>query len=201
MASGGSNAGGAASAAGEAGEPDADPAPSLLGCPDQSWNQCPERFNLTLHFDGTSTKSDDARVWSEPLQLPAFPEGVSGPLSGPIDPALWDRSMLPAGACVFRIHGAPASCLVTNFGRVRSGPCGAPPPIVVPFGYYETSYCDEGIAPGCGNAEPYHSDNQAWYVVPEAEPDQFRLVMCAGICSVFVGGETGQMCVVGGPAQ
>lgn len=176
-------------------------ASSLRGCPDSSWTSCKARFVLDLRFDGMSSKNADGTVWAEPLQLPPYsqPPPTHQPVS--VDSADWDRSRLPAGACVFKLHGTRASCIAANFGRVSGGPCDQEERPVIPLGYYELPSCAEGLAPGCPSDDPWLGDNSVWYTVPEEDgSDDTLLVLCAGICHFFAPSEDAKMCVLGGPA-
>lgn len=171
---GGPGASGSAGAGGSPGVP--------RGCPDASWGRCDSGVDITLRLDGVS--KTDTGAWAEPLQVPTYPPFmVPPPEPMHVPPEAWDRSQLPAGACVFRIHGVPPDCLGRE-GRVSLNACdpgGPPPPL--PLGYYELNNCEQGIAPGCPSDDAYAGENYIWYAVPDAEsPDTTKLVVCAGLC-------------------
>ncbi|RYZ07279.1 MAG: hypothetical protein EOO73_13020 [Myxococcales bacterium] len=171
-----------------------------VGCPDASSPSCEASFLLDLSFDGTSTKTSDGSVWAEPLQLPAFAPVSPGP-SVPVDPADWDRSRLPVGACVFKLHGARESCLNGRFSRISAGAC-QERPLVVFTAYYEVPHCTEAIAPGCASDDRFLTENQVWYTAPDSEGNgETLLVLCAGLCAPFVSSADAdsKMCVLGGP--
>lgn len=163
------------------------------GCPDASWASCDAGLALTVRVDGPTEAADG--VWVEPLQVPtSFPQSPSAPPPEalPTPPAKWDRSALPAGACVFRVHGVPADCLGRS-GRVTFGAC-VPGPVPVPLGYYELPNCDQGIAPGCPSDYPYAGENYIWYSVPEPSvANETTLVLCAGLCATAA--QTGVLCL------
>lgn len=192
--------GGAVAGEGSAGRGFAGAASAPLGCPDPSLPACSFRFLMELHFDGTTTKSADGRVWAEPLQLPSVAEYPLDHQPTPVEPADWDRSRLPAGACVFKLHGARARCLAGASGRVSGGSCDQPGRPVLPPSYYEFPYCAEGLAPGCPSDDRFVGGNSVWYTVPEEDgEDATLLVLCAGICGFFAPSAQATMCVRGGP--
>jgi hypothetical protein len=184
VAGGLTSAAGQAASAGQSGAPSAG-APNLvtLGCPDPAGNTaaCP---NLSADLDFSGAAENQGSPWVEPLQIPQFGSRPPGYYpSGPaVDPALWDRSALPAGACVFRLHGVPGSCL--RPGRIYLGSCAELAdggPTIVPGDFYENNTCAQGIAPGCPTADPWSSYGFWWYMVPRgADTD---LVMCAPECA------------------
>jgi hypothetical protein len=172
----------AGTSAGDAGAPSAG-APSLvaLGCPDPAGSvaACPE---VQADLDFRNTSGNISSSWVEPLQIPQFGTSPAGYYSSaqPVDPALWDRSALPAGACVFRLHGVPGSCL--REGNIFLGPClfdGGPR--VSPGDFYENNRCGQGIAPGCPTSDPGSYDGFWWYMVPRG-PD-IDVVICAPECA------------------
>jgi hypothetical protein len=181
--------GGAAStsAAGEGGAPSSMP----LGCPDPALQaSCPE-LNVDL-VPTSAEKTSDPAVWVEPLQVPNFdmtPPGYFPPVTH-ADPASWDHSPVPAGACVFRLHNAGSNCL--RPGRVYLESCAsflaAEPGAahVVPVSFYETSRCEQGIAPGCPSSDPWSSEGIWWYELPHGA--DLDVVVCAPLCAnEFVG--------------
>lgn len=175
--SGGSVAVGGGTSGGVA--PDDRPLRAVRGCPDASWGNCDAGLYLTLTVDGPSDAGNG--VWVEPLRVerPPLPRGAP-PADANAGPESWDRSELPAGACVFRVHGAPADCFAER-GRLTFGACDpGGPPRPVPVGYYESSRCSEGVAPGCPK-QPWGNQSYAWYAVREAD-DAVTIVLCAGLC-------------------
>jgi len=170
---------------------------TLRGCPDSSWGECQATVRLTLRGDGPSKSGDG--VWSEPLQVPAYPP-MTDPPTPPSEVAEkdWDRSSLPAGACVFRVHGVAPSCFGSS-GQVVYGPC-QDGMQVVPLGYYELPNCSQGISPGCPSADPSYGQNFFWYAVPDASAtDTTTIVVCAGICEVARLNDGGMLCLRGHP--
>ncbi|MEP7053322.1 MAG: hypothetical protein ABJB12_23365, partial [Pseudomonadota bacterium] len=98
------------------------------------------------------------------------------------DPATWDRSPLPAGACVYRIHGLTPNC--QRAGTLEPDSCEGysfgGSPAEVPS-YYETSVCTRRIAPGCPTADPWNASGHWWYLQPDGE--NVDLVLCAPECA------------------
>jgi len=168
-------------AAGEAGAPSTG-APSLvaLGCPDPAGNvaACPA---VTADLDFRSPSDDLGSSWVEPLQIPQFGSRPAGYYPDPsVDPALWDRSARPAGACVFRLHGVSGSCL--RPGLISEGSCLYDAgPHVSPGDFYESNSCGLGIAPGCPTSDPWSHNGYWWYMVPRG-PD-IDVVICAPECA------------------
>jgi hypothetical protein len=157
-------------------------APNLvaLGCPDPTGSvaACPA-VAANLDFGSTSGNSSS---WVEPLQIPQFGTRPAGyyPADPNVDPALWDRAALPAGACVFRLHGVPGSCL--RPGRIDEGSClldGVPP--VSPGDFYENNLCGQGVAPGCPTSDPWAPEGYWWYMVPRGVDTD--VVICAPECA------------------
>jgi hypothetical protein len=158
-------------------------APNLiaLGCPDPAASAaCPA---VTADLDFRSMTDNQSSSWVEPLQIPQF--GSRPPNYDPsdplVEPALWDRSALPAGVCVFRLHGVPGSCL--RPGQIFVGTCAAQDggPRIAPGDFYENNTCAQGIAPGCPSSDPWSGDGVWWYMVPRgADTD---LVVCAPECA------------------
>jgi hypothetical protein len=125
----------------------------------------------------------------EGLQLPDFSNGVlADPANPPFtepDPAKWDRSVLPAGAYVFRVHGLRASCYPAG-GRFYTGPCSANLGNlhVLPASFYE-QHCTE--VPGCSTAEKiafsggtdgYDVSGYWWYLNDRGD-SALDVVVCA----------------------
>lgn len=164
-----------------------------VGCPDASWTgQCQVPRSFLLDLKGPSMMSSGA--WSEPVQVPNY--GQVDVTKRPNDPLLppeqWDRSTLPAGACVFRVHGVSTSCLGTS-PVLSYGGC--MPQKIAPQSYYELHQCEQGIAPGCASAEALGRGDW-WYAVTDPRtPDEFTVVICAPIC--WQAGAGGAMCLYG----
>jgi len=122
-------------------------------------------------------------IWVEPLQIPDYPQESSVSLPE-VEPSKWDRSPLPAGSCVLRIHGLSGACL--RRGLLFVGTCAslADPdaPHIVPFGYYEGHSCAEGVAPGCPSALASDSRNGNWWYLVARGADT-DLVVCAPQCA------------------
>jgi hypothetical protein len=147
-----------------------------------------------------TTVSGNVRV--EPLQEPAFPEPVvfppdfQWPDQNP-DPATWDRSDMPAGACVFRLWGVDAATCYAWGGTFFTGSCAdrvAGGIGVAPGSYYDGGDCS--VAPGCPSAEPYDTGESGywWYFGKSGVSDSGEkftdLVICAPECagSFYLGG-------------
>jgi hypothetical protein len=114
------------------------------------------------------------------LQYPSY--GTITPnFAQPRDPKTWDRSPLPSGACVFRVHGFSASCLMQ--ARMFVGLCSGQNS-VAPTSFYETNECSAGILPGCPSSDPGDSQaNSLWYV--QTDDRDFDIVVCAAECAVL----------------
>jgi hypothetical protein len=159
---------------------------------------CP---TLTLPIDATSlavTEVDGVVI--EPLQLPDYPAEPApscpgcGP-SGDPDPSTWDRSELPANACVFRLHGVSAACYPLG-GTIYTDSCETWPK-VAPGTFYEHYACS-GVVPGCPTPEPYnHALGYWWYLVDRG--DAADLVICAPECAGSF--KHGPACAVLDPAR
>lgn len=182
------NAGGSMATGGSA-------AAELRGCPDASWGRCESRTLLTVRTDGRS--EGEGRIWAEPLQVDRPPpRPIMTPSTEP-GPEAWDRSERPAGACVFRIHGAPASCFAgrAHMTFLPCDPSDRQRPIHL--SYYELASCEQGIAPGCPSPNaPWGSQNYAWYATREDEAT-VTVVMCAGLCETMV--QSGAACFLLAP--
>ncbi|HEY0467000.1 MAG TPA: hypothetical protein VGC79_22510 [Polyangiaceae bacterium] len=157
-------------------------------CPQTPSNRsCPAtKIDISFTRDAVDPRTE---VWVEPLQIPDYPQ--DSPTNLPeVEPSKWDRSPLPAGACVLRIHGLSGGCLQP--GTLHVGSCAAladpDAPHVVPFGYYEGNSCRQGIAPGCPSAAASDSSNgNWWYLVARGEDTD--LVVCAPECGTAFGSE------------
>ncbi len=182
----GSGAGAAVDGSG-AGSADADSDLSN-SCPQAASNHSCPMTEIDIRFtrDAVGPRTG---VWVEPLQIPDYPQG--SPADPPeVDPSKWDRSPLPAGACVLRIHGLSGACL--QFSPLYIGTCAAlaapDAPHAIPISYYETGSCRQGIAPGCPSASASDRRNgNWWYLVARGEDTD--LVVCATECSNSFGSE------------
>jgi len=167
--------------------PDCGSAATDLDAGAPSAGRCP---SLLLDVDPRAhdtCRSDGVTV--EPLQLPdSFDFDALEPQTGPFpdqnpDPATWDRSALPAGACVFRLHGVDASCYPLG-GTFFTGSCAGQVEgrQIEPYSFYEAySYCTSGPAPGCPSADPRVGEpGNWWYFVDQG--DAADLVICAPEC-------------------
>jgi hypothetical protein len=152
--------------------------------------QCPAfKFGFTpSNHDPVET---DSGVRVEPLQVPMFERGgwYDGPRSP--DPATWDRSALPKGACVYRLHGVSADCYPLG-GFLWSGSCeavSAHSQVPLLFSFYEIHRCD-GVSPGCPSSEPKADAPGNWWYLVGVGPMESDLVICAPECtSAFAQGE------------
>ncbi|HET9959945.1 MAG TPA: hypothetical protein VFQ61_35880 [Polyangiaceae bacterium] len=144
------------------------PPPGLGGSP----GRCPSRsFNLDVH--SAQTAPEEEGVWIETLQAPP---PVYVPLFGAAvntDPETWDRSALPAGAGVFRLHGIDASCY-PHGGYMYYGGSGDGP--IEPYNFYETSQCES--LPGCPSATVNDQDWGAWWYLT-GNQTAADLIVCA----------------------
>jgi hypothetical protein len=138
---------------------------------------------FTVASDGTTV---------ETLQVPDYPAPdytQPSPQSNS-DPATWDRSELPAGACVFRLYGLHAACFPTG-GDIRqfvadpnisdSGDPDAGQPqvlTVVTSSYYDLEGCS--VEPGCPSADARATLGSWWYLADRGEATD--LVVCAPEC-------------------
>lgn len=168
----------------------------LVGCPNAEWNEaCPSWWRAELDFTGGTAEPAD--IWVEALQLPTFEADVLAPQEPvpPTDPADWDRSEMPAGACVFRLHGVTHGCLSSSMS-FQGGACGSDGPHVVPLSFYELAECGKGVAPGCPSSDPWDFSGQYWYAVPSrVRADETTIVVCAALCKPWLGT---QACLVAG---
>lgn len=155
--------------------PDARPPPA--SCPDEIALDVDPRVPTTTVTDGITV---------EPLQLPdfsscPFPAGLPVPTVSD-DPADWDRSARPAGACVFRLHGLDAACFpdggIFFVGSCASLLSGAPK--IAPGSFYDVQRC--GVAPGCPSSNPWTDGPGYWWYLVDRGPDTADLVICAPEC-------------------
>ncbi len=146
-------------------------------------------FELDMNVGAITTASDGTTV--ETLQVPDYPApDYTQPVPQPnSDPANWDRSELPAGACVFRLYGLHAACfptggdikqLVTDSSNSGSPDAGPPQVLVVgSMSYYDMQGCS--VEPGCPSADPRDSLGWWWYVADRG--DAMDVVVCAPECA------------------
>jgi hypothetical protein len=91
--------------------------------------------------------------------------------------------MLPAGACVFRVHGMGANC-VRN-GILFVGDCPGPGVAgTAPTGFYDWPYCGQNVVPGCPTADPWGPVGLWWYLQPDGA--NVDLVVCAPECAAGI---------------
>jgi hypothetical protein len=116
----------------------------------------------------------------EALQIPEFTEANRGEWNWQTTPPeKWDRSVLPAGACVFRLHGFNVNCYPRgHYGELFSGPCANQSPIS-PGSYYNSGCRD--VAPGCPSPNWGSSNDGYWWYLNERE-GATDLVICAPEC-------------------
>jgi len=168
--------------------------PSRLGgvCPAPTLPASCPSVNVLID-PHAATKDALSGVYVEPLQAPDYgtrPYNYFPQYELP-DPSSWDRSPLPAGACVFRVHGMGANC-VRN-GLLFVGQCPAPGIVLpAPGGFYDTSYCEQGISPGCPIADPWGEQGHWWYLQPDGA--NVDLVICAPECANSIGSD-GRACL------
>jgi hypothetical protein len=146
--------------------------------------QCPTPVNLELDLT-KETDDADSGVSAEPIQAPEYGLRPPGdyPPSVNTDPTTWDRSALPAGACVFRLRGWPADCMepatIINGSCVNdfiSNPTAG-------VSYYELGMCQKGVAPGCPTADPWNASGNWWYLLPDPDGVNADLILCAPACA------------------
>src|SRR6185369_11832 len=178
---GAAGAGGAGGAGGS--EADSDLSNS---CPQASSDHSCSAVAIDVRFTRDAV-GPGAGVWVEPLQIPdyslEFPATQPG-LEPKVEPSDWDRSPLPAGACVLRIHGLSGACLQP--GALYVGTCAAlsdpATPRISSVSFYEALSCRQGIAPGCPSAgATTWGDGNWWYLVARGEDTD--LVLCAPQCA------------------
>lgn len=160
-------------------------------CPQAPSNRSCPAIEIDIRFTRDAPKPR-TEVWVEPLQIPDYPEG-SLATTPEIGPTKWDRSPLPAGACVLRIHGLSGACL--RPGALFPGSCAflADPdvPHVLPYSFYEgDNACRQGVAPGCPTASAWDSPNGSWWYFV-ARGEETDLVVCAPECGPLFAGKPG----------
>ncbi len=137
----------------------------------------------TFGFDPSSAETTvSSGITVEPLQLPMFDDAV-GIYRGPMnpDPSTWDRSALPQGACVYRLHGINADCYPEG-GAIYAARCGElSADVVQPFSFYEVNHCRD-IAPGCPSAAIATGAPGAWWYLSRVSDTVADLVICAPEC-------------------
>jgi len=148
---------------------------------------------LPLELRGV-TVDPASGVSAEPLQVPNYgvrPGDYTPSFELP-DPSVWDRSARPAGACVFRLRGVQADCLL--HGLLFVGVCPEPGfPGVAPDGFYESHVdsCSQSPTPGCPTADPWSLVGAWWYL--QHEGAELELVVCAPECVLL--GSSGTACL------
>jgi hypothetical protein len=187
----------ASGASGAGGDASPEVEEQLAGCPDQSWSQaCGDRLKVEVDFTGPRGLPSGA--WAEPVQVPPLDRDPNAEPLPPVQPDQWDRSEVPADACVFKLHGLERGCLAPSM-TLGFGSCEPLPPgqhRVIPFGFYESMHCAEGVAPGCPPPGSGAGDGQWWYLVPNpSAPSEATLVICSQLCMNF--GPNGLACLQG----
>ncbi|HTQ02303.1 MAG TPA: hypothetical protein VMI54_00550 [Polyangiaceae bacterium] len=153
---------------------------------------CPDRLEIDVDPSVSRSISLSNGITVEPEQEPTFPPSLIPPPGTMVDanpdPSTWDRSALPAGACVFRLVGVNGDCYPRG-GQFFTDTCGdyhADAFHVSPGSFYEVHDCNE--TPGCPSAEPYvDAPGYWWYLANtgiEADGTPFTdLVICAPECA------------------
>lgn len=174
----------------------AEPAPSDTAQPPLSPEPIACASELELDVDPRMTAPSAADgVTVELLQAQAS-WNTELPPSGAIpdensDPSTWDRSALPAGACVFRIYGMDGLHCYPSGGTFFTGSCAAlnsDGVNVAPGSYYDSGY-ECTTAPGCPSADGYPEPIGYWWYFSESGFDLERrqdftdLVICAPECA------------------
>jgi hypothetical protein len=138
-------------------------------------------FELSLEVGSITTEADGTTI--ETLQVPDYPApDYTQPAPQPnSDPATWDRSELPAGACVFRVHGVHAACFPTG-GVIRSNDPTADQRPLVASSYYDLEGCS--VEPGCPSADTQVSLGWWWYLADRG--DATDIVICAPDCAYYL---------------
>lgn len=153
------------------------PAGGELECPDL-------RFDFAALNPAVTVTGSGVTV--EPLQVPNYRGTTYAPYHGPRnpDPSTWDRSALPAGACVYRLHGVNAACFPLG-GSLWVGTCAelASGMSVLPFSFYEMYGC-HGVAPGCPTSDSSVDAPGNWWYLNAVSPTEADLVICAPECNM-----------------
>lgn len=164
--------------------------PDLVGCPDAAWfEECPAFWRADLDFSWI--QPEPASIWAEALQIPEYVENPLTPSAQPPPPSeTWDRSPLPEGACVFRLHGVATGCLSPTMS-LQLGSCASSStgePRIIPLSYYELDACGMNIAPGCQSADPWSFHGNYWYAVPgSVGAAEATIVVCSPLCNSWLG--------------
>jgi hypothetical protein len=143
-------------------------------------------------LEPNSTTCAESGVYVQALQNPTFDEsnrysaehineyGVWMPPEVP--PEDWDRSELPAGACVYRLFGLPYEC-VPAADELLVGTCPRTPRIPKPS-ITEFRFHHPALEPGCIRAEwAEEADGSWWYF--RAGDGFTDVVICAPLCNAF----------------
>lgn len=167
---------------------------SLWGCPDDSWSgACEHRAVITLDSMGATANADG--VTAQPLQITTSFEPDPPPGERSEDPPeRWDRGSLPLNSCVFRLQGVPRSCLDAR-AALWMGGC-EQHERVSPPSYYESTNCEQSIAPGCPSGDRWGPEGHWWYLLPSRErDDELSVVICGPLCASVPKG--GRLCLAG----
>jgi hypothetical protein len=148
---------------------------------------CPARLDIDINPSaGAPTLSSGVTI--EPLQVPTFPNPIVVPphacYGANPDPATWDYSDIPAGACVFRLHGVLAECYPSG-GTFFTGSCASIDGggvKIAPGSFYDAHACGD-VAPGCPSADPWTSGAGYWWYLVDRGRSVADLVICAPECA------------------
>jgi hypothetical protein len=145
-------------------------------------SSCPDRL-LEVSPLSPEAQCLPSGIVVEPLQIPDLTVGAYDwevdERERNADPSTWDRSPLPAGACVFRLHGVNANCYPGG-GLFYVGDCRyLKQPRPAPGGFYEGNHC--GVEPGCATARASGTASYWWYLVDRGSAAD--LVICAPECA------------------
>jgi hypothetical protein len=130
-------------------------------------------------------------VTVDPLQVPDYSAAPNPPAEGVPYPApdssAWDRSDVPAGACVFRLHGVDSRCYPKG-ASFFTGSCSGLEdgrPLIAPDSFYDEYKCTDTM-PGCPVSDPWSGEpGNWWYFAPGNDGDDgvATLVVCAPACA------------------
>ncbi len=155
------------------------PAPDVPVCPPELLVEFGPDMTIGTLPDGVAIDSLQVPDYSLAPNPP--PAGVPYPAP---DPAEWDRSDLPAGACVFRLHGVDARCYPKG-ATFFTGSCSGLEdgrPLIAPSSFYDKYRCTS-VAPGCPASDPWSGEpGYWWYFVPRSDTVT-DLVVCAPACA------------------
>lgn len=155
--------------------------------PDSAPLACPPELLVEFGPDMTIGALPDG-VSVEALQVPDYSVGPNPPASGvpypPPDPPAWDRSELPAGACVFRLHGVDTACYPKG-ATFFTGSCSGLEdgrPLTAPSSFYDQYKCTN-VAPGCPASDPWSGEPGYWWYFTAESDSVADLVVCAPACA------------------